>query len=154
MRSVCLMDTSVFCNYLRLPGRDQNRDEVLGKIEEYIQDRPALLLPVASGSETGNHSARVPDGDLRRQTAERFVRAVQGAIDSEAPWIPTPMFEVEALRKWIHDFPGYATEGIGFADLTIIKEFHRQCERNQGRRVFIWSLDRHLSAYNRPAMSM
>ncbi len=148
------MDTSVFCNYLKVPGKDQNRDEVLRKIKEYVRDGTTLLLPLASVIETGNHIANVSNGKLRRRAAERFVKAVEDAIDGDAPWIPTPMFEVEALRKWIQDFPDYATEGIGFADLTIIKEFRRQCQLNLGRRVFIWSLDRHLSGYDRPAMSM
>lgn len=154
MRSVCLMDTSVFCNYLKLPGRDQNRDEVLGKITEYVQDGTVLLLPVASVIETGNHIARVRDGNLRRQAAERFVKAVEDAIDGDAPWIPTPVFEVEALREWLEDFPDCASRGEGLGDLTIIKEFDRQCQLNQGRRVFIWSLDGHLSGYDRPAVSM
>jgi len=154
VRSVCLMDTSVFCNYLKLPGRDQNRDDVLGKITAYIQDRTALLLPVASVIETGNHIAHVPDGNLRRRTAERFVKAVQDAIDHKAPWIPIPVLEVEALRQWLEDFPDCASRGEGLGDLTIIKEFDRQCQLNQGRRVFIWSLDGHLSCYDRPAASI
>jgi hypothetical protein len=38
---------------------------------------------------------------------------------------------------------------MGFADLTILKEFEWQCERNPSRKVYIWSSDHHLSSYRR-----
>lgn len=147
------MDTSVFCNYLKIPGRDQDRAEVVDRIEEYLRDRITLLLPIAAIIETGNHVAHVADGNLRRQAAERFVKTVGDAIDGKAPWTPTPMFEIEALKTWLAEFPDCATEKRGFGDLSIIKEFERQCELHEGRRVFIWSQDGHLSGHDRPPVS-
>jgi len=37
----------------------------------------------------------------------------------------------------------------GLADLTIIKEFERQCELHRLHRVFVWSCDHHLQGYDR-----
>lgn len=153
MRSICLMDTSVFCNWLKIPGRDQDREEVIGRIEQYVKDGTTLLLPIAAIIETGNHIAHVADGNSRREAAQRFVKAVGDAIDGEAPWTPTPVFEIETLRTWLAEFPDCATVRRGFGDLTIIKEFERQCELHKGRRVFIWSLDGHLWGYDRAAVS-
>jgi len=40
--------------------------------------------------------------------------------------------------------------GAGMGDLSIIKEWERQCALNKARRVFIWSLDGNdLCAYDR-----
>jgi hypothetical protein len=36
-------------------------------------------------------------------------------------------------------------------DLSMIKEWERQCELHRARRVFIWSLDGHLAGYDRKA---
>jgi hypothetical protein len=38
-------------------------------------------------------------------------------------------------------FPDHAVTNVSFGDLTIADEYKRACELNQGRRVYIWSLD-------------
>ena len=55
--SVALIDTSVFCNIVPVPGRAQARETVLARLEELIGARTALLLPMAAVLETGNHIA-------------------------------------------------------------------------------------------------
>ena len=37
------------------------------------------------------------------------------------------------------------------ADLSIAKEFDRQCRLHPFRRVAVWSLDKHLALFDRPA---
>jgi len=110
-----------------------------------------MLLPLAAVIETANHVAQCADGGVRRGAAARFVRLVKQAIEGNTPFTPTPFFEPEAILGWLDDFPESATRGMGLGDLSIIKEFERQCELHPGRRVFIWSLDRHLRSYDRPA---
>ena len=149
--SICLIDTTVFCNIVGIPGRDQDRSRILRLLEEHIQDGTALLLPMAAIIESGNHVARSGDGSQRRQTAKRFVKHVLAAINGMAPWVATPFFEQDELRKWLACFPDHAMKGVGLADLSIIQEFARQCRQFPARRVFIWSLDKHLGGYNRPA---
>jgi hypothetical protein len=56
---------------------------------------------------------------------------------------------LEALRHWLPEFPDRATAAIGFGDLSIIKEWERQCALNAARRVFIWSVDGHFDGYDR-----
>ncbi len=74
---------------------------------------------------------------------------IQQAIRGETPFTPTPFFEPEDLLGWLNDFPSWAGLGSGLADLTILKEFEKQCALNPSRRVYIWSTDVHLSGYDR-----
>jgi len=76
------------------------------------------------------------------------------AIDGKAPWTPTPMFEPEALKKWLSEFPDNAMREMGLADFSIIQDYHRQCKLHPNRNIRIWSLDHHLSGYVRPGSSI
>lgn len=139
--SIALIDTSVFCNLIKVPGRDQHCEEMLSELARLIELRTTLLLPMTAVIETGNHIAKVSDGSRRRTAAQRFCSEVGKAIDGTAPWTATPFWEVDALRNWLDEFPGQAMRGVGMGDLSIIKEWERQCDLHKARRVFIWSLD-------------
>ena len=148
--SIALIDTSVFCNVIPVPGRDQARTAVLVQFERLITARTTLLLPMAAVLETGNHIAHMREGGhLRRTAARNFCKLVSDAIDGIAPWVPTPFWEVEILQEWLREFPGHALQGRGMGDLSIVKEWERECSIHRERRVFIWSLDAHLSSYDR-----
>ena len=152
--SIGLVDTSVFCEIVPVPGRSQHQEEILDTLEDHIRENVTLLLPIATILETGNHIAHIPDGRLRRATAERFVELVQqalGNVEGPAPWtVPQPLLAPEDLQRYLNEFPDHAMRKVGLGDLAIIKEYERQCQLHQMRRVFIWSLDDHLSAYDRP----
>lgn len=147
--SICLLDTSILCNVLDVPNRNQQRDQVIRQLELHIKAGVTLLLPVTAIIETGNHIAQQGDGQARRQAAIRFVVQVQQALDGSAPWVPTPSFDVQFVRGYLAAFPDYAMRGVGMGDLSIIKEFERQCELHRLRRVFIWSYDNDLAGYDR-----
>ena len=148
--SICILDTSVFANIVPVPTMQQDRQRVLARLEDLIRDGVVLLLPMAAILETGNHIADLADGRLRRRTGATFVQTVRDAIRGQAPFTPTPFIEAASLLRWLDEFPDSAMRGIGLADLSIIKEYERQCELHRGRRVFIWSLDAHLCGYDRP----
>jgi hypothetical protein len=147
--TICIVDTTVFCNVLDVPGYNQDKDEALATLRNYISERFSLLLPLATVYETGNHIAHVPDGQLRRKAAVRFVEQVRLAVDGKSPWTPTPLPGAEELASWLAEFPDRAMRGVSLADLSIIKLFQRQCSLHRARRVFIWSYDRHLQGYDR-----
>lgn len=149
MMSIVLMDTSVFCNVLDVPGFNQDKVAVIADLEANIRHGDTLLLPMAAVLETGNHIAQVVDGRLRRQTAERFCEKVSEAIDGSAPWTPTRFWEPEQLRTWLGEFPDRAMTGVGMGDLSIIKEWEAMCQLHRGRRVRIWSLDGDLQGFDR-----
>ncbi len=43
-----MVDTSIFCNILAVPGRSQVRDDVFDELRIYIEDGVALFLPMAT----------------------------------------------------------------------------------------------------------
>lgn len=150
--SIVLMDTSVFCNVIDVPGFNQDRDSVLTELGNLIQRRDTLLLPMAAVLETGNHIAQVAGGGgVRRKVAQRFCDNVSMAIDGTLPWTPTPFWETEDLKGWLSDFPDHAMRGVGMGDLSIIKEWERQCDLFPRRRVTVWSLDGDLQGYDQKA---
>jgi hypothetical protein len=146
--SICLIDTSVFCNIVNVPGRNQQRAEVLARLRELAKENAALLLPLVSILETGNHIGQLADGGIRRLASKRFVTQVNAALDGTAPWRPTPFVDAAELRGWLAEFPDHASRGSGLGDLSVIKEWERQRELHAKRRVFIWAFDEHLSSYD------
>lgn len=149
MRSVILVDTSIFLNVLDVPGFNQNSIQVRQELEELIENEDSLLLPIAAIVEAGNHIAQLSHGSNRRRFAEQFVEQVKMAFSGDAPWTPTRVPDLELLAEWLTEFPDRAMQGISLGDLTIIKEWEAACERHPRMRVRIWSLDQHLKGYDR-----
>ena len=57
--------------------------------------------------------------------------------------------DLETVRSWLPEFPDSAMRAQGLGDLSIVHDWNRLCERYPRRRVYIWSLDQHLSGYVR-----
>lgn len=150
MSAICIIDTSVFCNLLNVPRRNQHHEESVNALGEMIRRGYTLLLPLATIYETGNHIAHNGDGTLRRWAAGVFVQQVRAAFSGEAPWTPTPVAATEEFTGWLSEFPDRAAAGVGLGDLSIIKTSERQCELHHARRVFIWSDDGDLQGFDRP----
>lgn len=151
MSAIVLVDTSILLNVLDVPGRNQDRAIVLAALSEHLEQNDHLLLPMAAIVETGNHIAHVPDGAKRRSAAQRFVGEIRKALQGEAPWRPVNFPSNEQVSNWLHDFPDRAAAGIGFGDLSIIKEWEACCARHPMSSVKIWALDGHLQGFERIA---
>jgi len=147
--SICLVDTSILCEILQVPNRCGNHREIFAEMERKIRT-DTLLLPMSAIIETGNHIGQNGDGNQRRKAATTFVDFVKKALLGQSPFTATRLFkESESLLEWLDEFPNWAGRGSGLGDLTILKEFDRQCALNPSRRIYIWSLDGHLSSYRR-----
>ena len=159
MSSICLIDTSIFLNFLNVPNCNQDRALVLEDFKIYVESGCTFLLPMATIIETGNHIAQNGDGTMRRKTAMRFVKEVKAAFKGEAPWSLTQFPKTEEMLLWIDKFPDLAgqnkapdkSQGTSFGDLSIIEEFNKSCKRFPMSDVFIWSLDSDLSRYHQNA---
>lgn len=155
MRAVCLVDTSVFCELLAVPGKSQRVTAMATQAEfkEKLGADEVLLLPMTTILETGNHIGQNGNGGERRAAAQRFTAQVRLALKGESPFNPTPLFQPQEMLSWLDAFPDWAMgrnpqgRGSGLGDLTIVKLFEQQCRLNQGRRVYIWSLDVDLQGY-------
>lgn len=152
--SVCIIDTSIFCELLTIPGMCSQAKVVRQQFAAHTSRRVTLLLPMTTILETGNHIGQNGDGGQRRLAAGRFVTAVIAALDGTAPWTATPFPDRDAMLAWLKEFPDYTMrndargKGSGLGDLTIIKEWERQRALHPRRRVFIWSLDAQLANYD------
>lgn len=149
MPHVVIVDTSVLLNVLDIPGRNQDRDAVVKRFAELVDAGANLLLPLAAVFEAGNHVAQIRDGGLRRRHAVELCRRVREALDGQAPWAVSPLPDARELARWLDDFPDSAMQGAGMGDLSIVKVWESTCALHPQVRVSIWSLDRHLTGYDR-----
>lgn len=149
MSAVCIMDTTVFCELLAVPGKSNAVDAHQKQMREKVTAREVLLLPMTTILETGNHIGQVADGGRRRQVAERFVAMVEAAVCGAAPFETTPLFDDKVILGLLKEFPNWVGRQSGFGDLTIYREWEEQCARNPRRRVYIWSNDQDLQGYDR-----
>lgn len=157
MREIILLDTSVYLNLLDIPGRNQQREQIMEIFAEYIERGHHFLLPMATIWETGNHISRLANGDLRYQFALRLSQDVQGALEGIAPYRPTYFPNEQVFGQWVSEFPEFSklnkspqkkSEGVSLSDLSIIKEWEHARRLNRHRRVRVWSLDSDLAGYD------
>jgi hypothetical protein len=147
-----LIDSSVLLEVIRVPGKATRHEEVLASLERKIDAREALLLPMATIIETGNHIGQNGNGAQRRDCARLFVDQVTFALNGESPFQPINFLSQDEMRVLLMKFPDHAMTGSGLGDLSIIQDWEKVCEQNPARRVYIWSFDEHLAAYDRPPL--
>ncbi len=157
MSSIVLIDTSVFLNVLNISGYAQHRHSVLDQFAQHIKQNDWLFLPTATIWETGNHIAKIRDGNVRRQYAQLFIQEVSKALIGEKPYTVTEFPSREEFQSWLATFPDTIIctsakrgngEGTSLSDHSIIKEWEKLCKRHPMSRVLIWSLDADLTAYD------
>ena len=151
MTAVCLIDTSIFVEILNVPRKAQQHDQTLQQLRQRINEGESLFLPMATILETGNHIGQNGDGGARRDCAERFTQQVSAALEGRSPFKAISFLQADEMREWLLEFPDHASRGSGLGDLSIIHDWQRLCSLNPARRVYIWSGDAHLSAYDRPS---
>lgn len=158
MSDILLLDSSAYLNVLDIPGFNQDQSAVIKGFGEYIARNDYFLLPLATVWETGNHISRLSDGGTRRVYAQKLVDDVNRAFIGDVPYRATHFPDRKEFLEWLMDFPATAMrnkshaktrEGVSLADLSIIKEWERTCNRHPMSRVRIWSLDSDLAGYDR-----
>lgn len=157
MSSICLIDTSILLNILDVPNRNNEREEIFKKFEEYALLDCSFIIPMVVVIETGNHIAQNGDGNTRRKVAERFIATLEKTFTGEAPFRIADWDTQEKIREWLFEFPEHAKrnksatrtgEGTSFGDLSIIKDFEKTCSKFSMSEIFIWSLDEDLQSYH------
>lgn len=157
MSEICLIDTSIFLNLLNVPGRNQEKVQVVEDFKFYAEMEVTFILPMATILETGNHIAQNGNGSMRRDAANRFCTAIEGAFNGIAPYQPSEFPSSSEVLVWLNQFPDHAgqnksptktTEGTSFGDLSIIKEYEKIRSKFSMSEIFIWSLDSDLEQYH------
>lgn len=158
MSAIVLIDTSVYLNVLDVPGFNQDRLKIFTEFQDSIQSGDYFLLPLAAVWETGNHIADLGDGQTRRRYAQMLEDDVTKAFKGEVPYRTTHFPEREEFLRWLRVFPDMVMrsksakkqrEGMSLADLSIVKEWERNCDLHRMSRVRVWSLDSDLAGYDR-----
>lgn len=153
---ILVLDTTVLCCWLRIPGKDtagpandlwdfQRIDRLL-KIERARGS--TFVLPMATLIETGNHIAQCA-GD-RYQLAENLCVCLNSAALAESPWTAfsdqSSLWDIQGLQKLAQDWPALAATGMSIGDTTIkaVADYYAVA----GLEVQILTGDQGLRAYH------
>ena len=132
MRKVLLIDTSLLCVWLKVPGKETAGNNkwdfelVNEKILTEIEKGTTLVLPLATVIETGNHisQAKNTNSDSKRITSEEFAKIMIYAADETSPWAAfreqIVLWEAEGLKNLAEKFPNQAVEKTSMGDASIV----------------------------------
>lgn len=144
MSAVCLLDTSIFVHLLNIPGMGNKKAEIQADMGKKLESGEQFFLPLAAVLETSNHIGHIKEESRRVQCATLFVKQVKQALAGTAPFKPVQFFNEDIFTQWLDEFPQHARKGRGIGDMSIVKDWNLLCERYQGQRVYVWSLDKDL----------
>ena len=148
MKSVKLIDTSILCELLEIPGKSNPASvkKVVAEFCRLVKRGVRFILPLATVIETGNHIAQNGDGNIRRKNAQKLVEFVKKSLEKTSPFRQIHLWDGDDLRAWMVQFPTSAMQGIGLGDVSIKRDLERARERLPSAiPVEIWSKDNHLS---------
>lgn len=155
MKKVLILDTSILCVWLEVPGmvdcgpdNDKwNRQRVADKIAAEEQDTTTFVLPLASIIETGNHIAQAAHS--RRERGQALAELMKKSANQETPWAAfseqSVLWSPEKLVALADKWPDLAAQKLSHGDATIkdVAEYYAQ----MGYRVEILTGDAGLKAY-------
>lgn len=155
MRKVLIIDTSILCVWLDVPGKETCGPEddrwdklrVDAKIQNEIQAKTTFVLPLASIIETGNHIAQAAHS--RYERGQALAELMRKSADSETPWAAfsqqSELWSQEKLRILADTWPGLANQRLSLGDATIkdVADFYAQTRY----QVEILTGDQGLKAY-------
>jgi hypothetical protein len=160
-KRVLILDTTVLCCWLQVPGREEagpthdrwNFERIDRLLKEGRANNSTFVLPIATLIETGNHIAQAPS--LRFERANDLAKCLREAADALSPWAAftdqSVLWQAENLRMLADNWPKQAVGHLSIGDATIkdVAEYYARA----GYLVEILTGDAGLKAYEpiRPA---
>lgn len=155
MRRVIVIDTSILCCLLRVPGKDTAGEEGnkwdYGRANEVMQREieggATLVLPIATLIETGNHIAQCSGN--RYDMARELTEYLRGASSASSPWAyfheQSVLWGESGIESLADEWPTLAASKLSIGDATIkaVAEYYAQA----GFEVVIVTGDDGLKAY-------
>lgn len=155
MKYVLVIDTSILCVWLDVPGMDNcgpNNDKwdkarVEAKINAEREAGATFVLPLATIVETGNHIAQARHSQEER--AKALADLMHKSAQEETPWAAfahqTELWSPEKLKVLAKDWPALARQKMSLGDVTIkdVAEYYA----DSGYKVEILTGDNGLKAY-------
>lgn len=156
-----IIDTSILCVYLQIPGKQTcgpqedlwTFERVSAEIERAKEKNTSLVLPLATLIETGNHISQIK-GDKILPYAEAFASLLQDSVNSVNPWDAfvgqNELWNTEELQRYAEEWPAMAAKTISLGDASIVRVAEYL---NQTGNVKIFTGDGGLRALSPPAQS-
>jgi hypothetical protein len=155
MRRVLIIDTSVLCVWLKIPGKDEcgsandrwDYRRVDAMFTREKNEGTTLVLPLTTIIETGNHIAQA--ADLRYEKARELANMMKMAADQTTPWAAfteqSDLWTADGLNRLSNEWPELAAKKLSIGDCTIkqVAEFYAKA----GYEVEIATGDAGLKAY-------
>lgn len=154
-RKVVIIDTSVLCCWLKVPGKETagpdhdrwNYERVEILLAKEKGNGSTFILPLASIIETGNHIAQ--SSARRYECAQSLAKHLHDVADGTTPWAAfteqSTLWEPQNLKALADTWPPLAASNISLGDATI-KDVAEQYARG-GFEVEILTGDKGLKSY-------
>lgn len=149
---VLIIDTSVLCCFLKVPGKEtagsgKSAWDYEKAFNILSKDKATRVLPLATLIETGNHVAQAK-GD-RHPTSQALADIIRQAASAKSPWAAfadqADLWQPDELLALAETWPGLALGGTSIGDATIktVAEYYAKA----GFEVEIVTGDEGLKAY-------
>jgi len=152
---ILILDTSVLCCWLQVPGKETagppNDQWDYGRINELLEteekDGSFFVLPIATLIETGNHIAQASRYRFEKATA--LADCLRNAVSEVSPWTAfveqSSLWGETGLISLADSWPSLAASGTSIGDATIknVAEYYASA----GYLVEILTGDQGLKAY-------
>lgn len=152
---VLILDTSVLCCWLQVPGKEEtgpiddrwNHARIDASLQKERASNSTFVLPLATLIETGNHIAQA--ASLRFERANDLAHCLREAAEARSPWAAftdqSQLWATENLRTLADNWPALASKKISIGDATIkdVAEYYAKA----GFIVEILTADAGLKAY-------
>lgn len=128
-RKVLVLDTTVLCCWLRVPGKETagpandrwDHTRIADLLDRGRRTGSVFVLPMATLIETGNHIAQAVA--QRFQCATALAEHLRAAADASTPWAAftdqSALWEAENMRLLADKWPNLAAGGFSIGDATI-----------------------------------
>lgn len=155
MRKVLIIDTSILCVWLDVPGMGTcgpdddkwSKARVHQKFEEEQENESTFVLPLATIIETGNHIAQARSS--RKERADALAELIKKSADQKTPWAAfseqSTLWTAEKLKELAETWPNLAANKLSIGDACIkdVADYYGQI----GCEVEILTGDQKLKAY-------
>ena len=135
-RRVLILDTSVLCCWLQVPGKLEagpvsdrwTFERIDALLAQEQQSGSLFVLPLATLIETGNHIAQAPS--QRRDRAHRLAALLGQAAQARSPWAAfteqSALWAPAGLSRLAESWPPLAESRLSMGDATIkeVAEFY------------------------------
>lgn len=155
MRKVLIIDTSILCCWLKIPGKETcgtginswDKIKVDRFLDREIHAGTTLVLPLATILETGNHIAQA--NTLRFEKATELAGLIESTVEQKSPWAAfleqTTLWDNNGLKKLADEWPSLASRQLSIGDATIknVADYYSRA----GYSVEIFTCDLDLKSY-------